>query len=176
MENTKITQPDVLPSLDQGLYLENIRELLPWYITHRAARMLLGLEDARPDKDTLSWNGVRCLDGLDCAITGKFILDEAHDPTKQCLRLIEFRVKPAPEELVERLYGRIKSHLGRQLGEPTLEYDGSEGHLRAFAEWDGDQLMVMWKTVVVAGQEGCVGEIWPKPLPKEYLKLTLTSI
>ena len=54
MENTKITQPDVLPSLDQGLYLENIRELLPWYITHRAARMILGLEDARPDKDTLS--------------------------------------------------------------------------------------------------------------------------
>lgn len=174
MSELRTSQTDGPPGLEKGLYIENLRILLPWYTPHRAARMLLGLEDGRPDKDTLTWSGITCLGGLECGIGGKFVLDEGHDPSKPCLRLIEFRVKAAPEEPVERLYGRIKSHLSRQLGEPTLEYDGSEGHLKAFAEWDGDEVMVMWK-IVGGDKDSCVGELWRKPFPKEYLKLTLTS-
>ncbi|MCL6526696.1 MAG: hypothetical protein K6T57_07390 [Thermaceae bacterium] len=162
------------PGLEQGLYLEQHHILLPWYTSHRAARMLLGLEDARPDKDTLTWNGMRCLGGLSCAISGRFVCDETHDAPKPSLRLIEFALQRVPGEALEELYGRVKAHLSQQLGPPTLEYDGNEGHLRAFAEWDGEEVMVMWKVVVQGGQEDCLGEIWRKPLPKEYLKLTLT--
>ncbi|MER3553876.1 MAG: hypothetical protein C4331_05875 [Meiothermus sp.] len=169
MEELRTTLTDAPPGLERGLYLENHRLLLPWYTPHRAARMLLGLEDGRPDKDTLTWNEMACLGGLECSIAGKFVVDETVDPEKHCLRLVEF---PGPDEPTEAVYARVKAHLVGRLGETTLEYDGSESRLKAFAEWDGDE--VMWK-VVGGDKDECVGELWRKPFPKEYLKLTLTS-
>jgi hypothetical protein len=144
MIDLRTTQTDAPPGLEQGLYLENHRVLLPWYTPHRTTRMLLGFEDARPDKDTLTWNGMICLSGLDCSISGRFVLDQAHDAAKPCLRLIEFRVKAEPGEVTEGLYGRIKAHLGEQLGVPTLVYDGSQGYLPAFTEWDGKEVIKCW--------------------------------
>jgi len=173
MNDNENSRSQDLPSLSQGLYLEHLGTMLEWYTSHRSARVLLSLEDHR-DKDTLRWNKVECLGGLSCAIDCKFILDEAFGE-KRCLRLIEFRVQPVEEEATERLYKRIKSHLRRQLGEPALEYDGEEGNLRSFVEWDSEEVMVMWKIIKSGSQESCLGELWRKPFPKEYLKLTLTN-
>lgn len=175
MDELKETPNNEAPDLAQGLYLENLGVTLEWYTSHRQARVLLGLEDWRPDKDTLSWKQVQCLGGLSCSIAAKFILDPAHDPEKRCLRLVEFRVHPAQDEPLERLYNRIRSHLKRRMGEPTLDYEGEEGYLRSFVEWDSEQVMLMWKIIKTEDGESCQGELWRKPFPSEYLKLTLTQ-
>lgn len=166
-----------LATLSEGICLENLGKLLPWNIGHRDARALLGLETMRPDKITLAWDNQVCLDGLPCQIAGKFILEEAFIPEKRALRLIEFRPQKADGVGLDEFYANVRGHLAHHFGQPSLDYDGSEGSLRSFSEWDTEDVMVMWKITRLGleAEEECVGEIWRKPFPKEYLKLTLSS-
>ncbi len=164
------SQEERWQQLSQGLYLEHLDLMLEWHITHRQARTKLGFEDRRPSADTLVWNRVQCLGGLYCDLYAKFIPGEGSASDSRTLRLIEFTVHA--EQPVEHLYEAVKAHLVRLLGEPTLEYDGNDGNLRSFVEWDSDQVMLLWK-ILGGARQGCVGELWSKPLPREYLKLTL---
>lgn len=169
--------PFSLHSLREGIYLEHQNKWLEWFCTHREARGKLGMEMGRPDKATLAWHEVLALGGLPVQIAGKFVADVAREPDKRTLRVIEFKVYKQEEESVDGLYKRVKAHLRGNLGEPTLEYDGeaADSYLRSFTEWDSDDVMMMWKIARTEAGEECLGEIWCKPLPKEYLKLTLTS-
>lgn len=164
------SQAEKWQQLGQGLYLEHLDLTLEWRTTHRQARSKLGFEDRRPSADTLVWNRVECLGGLQCDQYAKFIPDDGPTPEQRTLRLIEFTVHA--EQPVEHLYEAVKAHLVRLLGAPTLEYDGHDGNLRSFVEWDSEKVMVLWK-IMGGARQGCVGELWSKPLPKEYLKLTL---
>jgi len=163
-------QRDKWQQLSQGLYLEHLDVMLDWRITHRQARSKLGFEDRRPSADTLVWNRVECLGGLHCTVYNKFISEIDSTQDQRTLRLIEFTVHA--EQPVEHLYEGVKAHLVNLLGEPTLEYDGNDGNLRSFVEWDSEKVMLLWK-IMGGARQGCVGELWSKPLPKEYLKLTL---
>ncbi len=154
--------------LGQGLY-QHLDVMLEWRITHRQARGKPGFEDRHPSADTLVWERVQCLGGLSCTLYARFLpSDDA--PQERTLRLLEFRVHST--QPTEHLFAGIKTHLERLLGAPSLEYDGTEGQLRSFAEWESERILLLWK-VVGGTRQGCVGEMWSKPLPKEYLKLTL---
>ncbi len=164
------SQAERWQQLGQGLYLEHLDLTLEWHITHRQARSKLGFEDRRPSADTLVWNRVECLGGLHCTLYTKFIPGDGSTYDQRTLRLIEFTVHA--EQPVEHLYEAVKAHLVNLLGAPALEYDGHGGNLRSFVEWDSAEVMLLWK-ILGGARQGCVGELWSKPLPKEYLKLTL---
>lgn len=165
-----------LERLAGGLLIESPGITLPWYADTRSVRGLLGLEDHRLDKETHVWKGLTCLNGLESDLYLRFIREESGDgPTgPRQLRFIEFRTAHTAGGSVEQRYRRGKAHLKSLFGEPGLEYDGQEGALRSFCEWETDEVLVVWK-IVKGDAEDCVGELWRKPLPKQYLKLTLTS-
>lgn len=171
-----------LERLAGGLLIENQGLTLPWYADTSTARGLLGLEDHQLDKETHVWKGLACLNGLESDLSFesdlslKFIREESSEGQAgpRQLRFIEFRTAHTEALPVEQRYRRVKAHLKSLFGEPGLEYDGQEGALRSFCEWETDEVLVVWK-IVKGDAEDCVGELWRKPLPRQYLKLTLTS-
>lgn len=156
--------------LSQGLLLEDLGQNLPWGCSTGTARLLLGPEHRRPDRETMVWNPVRCLDGLECHLTGKFLREE-HDERRR-LRMVEFvpyeKLKAAAPK-----YLLVRQHLVGLLGEPTFEQQPEDGVLGALSRWDAEAYLVLWKVVPRQGLEHCVGQIWHKPLPGKYLEMMI---
>ncbi|RIH83540.1 hypothetical protein Mterra_02257 [Calidithermus terrae] len=157
--------------LGQGLLLEDLGQNLPWGCSTGTARLLLGPEHQRPDRETMVWNPVRCLDGLECHLTGKFLRDEPDE--RRRLRMVEFVPYEKLKAAVVPKYLLVRQHLVGLLGEPTLEQEPGDSVVGTFSRWDTEAYLVLWKVVSKRGLEHCVGQIWPKPLPGNYLEMMI---
>ncbi len=154
--------------------IEDRQLVLPWRCATGKARTVLGLEDQRSSKHTLVWRGLECLGGLKCDLQCTFLPKE-QDSLVMELRLVEFVVPGNDNDPADTVYSRVKTHLVEYLGKASLEYEGEEGNLRSFSEWESEEVLVVWKILGLGPNDSCRGELWCKPLPDDYLKLTLPA-
>jgi hypothetical protein len=158
--------------LSEGIFLEDARELLPWYCITTTARMIMGVESYKTDKRTLVWEDRVILGGTLCALHGKFVRDEDNPAAEQRrLRYVQFFPNLKKLRLsANAAYNMIRLDLQSRLGAPTAFSSGIE--LYPFTQWENADILLILKISGHKPSETLAGEIWRKPIPKGLQEFT----
>lgn len=157
--------------LSDGVFFDDVEELLPWNCAPSTARYVLGLEDYRTDPRTWVWEDCRIFGGLVCDVHAKFLRPEAEDRygPRQLRYLLFFPVLSGMTPS-DGFY-RTREYLLEKFG-PTRTDSLGPQVLYPYSDWLMDQAMVVWKLTGQAHSPVCMGEIWKLPLPEDLLEHT----
>ena len=125
--------------LDEGLYLENTKVLLPWRTPWKALKKIgrPGVYD-RPRARGYSeivWRNRTCLGGLKCTVEAEIFYVDAKGPNgDKTLRNLDI-ILSEPRDARDQ-FRAAEKHLRRVLGKPTVKKMVSDGYNKyPYSEW-----------------------------------------